>query len=69
MNRYILAERAFLDLHDIHRFLLEHDAPATADSMLRHLRDGIAHLADTPWLGHRREDLTDQNVRFYRVYR
>jgi toxin ParE1/3/4 len=66
--RYVLAPQAALDLVEIWRYIKEHTRVAIADRVETTIRERIAFLAGTPGAGHRRKDLTDQDVKFFPVY-
>jgi len=66
--RYVLAPQAVQDLFDIWRHFGEVTSVATADRIESTILERIARLAAFPGAGHRRADLTDQDVRFYSVY-
>ncbi len=64
----MLAEDAVFDIDEIWAYLLEKEGAETADRVLAALFRGLHKLADNPAIGHRRTDLTDRNVLFYRVH-
>ena len=66
MNPYILAPAARRDLRAIQAYIAQENIQA-ARRVLAELRVACARLADNPHLGHVREDLTDQPVRFWFV--
>jgi plasmid stabilization system protein ParE len=66
MNRYILAPAARQDLRAIQAYIA-HDNIQAARRVLAEIRAACARLADNSHLGHAREDLTDQPVRFWSV--
>jgi plasmid stabilization system protein ParE len=66
MNPYILAPAARRDLRAIQAYIVQEHIQA-ARRGLAELRATWARLADNPQLGHAREDLTDQPVRFWFV--
>jgi plasmid stabilization system protein ParE len=47
---------------------LADDNPAAAELWLDRLDSALDRLGAYPRIGHRRDDLTDRPVRFYRVY-
>jgi len=64
MKRYVLADAARTDLLGIWDYLAEHAGPDVADRVADDLRGAMMKLAESPLIGHRRADLTDQPVRF-----
>jgi toxin ParE1/3/4 len=66
--RYVLAPQAALDLVEIWRYIKEHTSITIADRVESGIRERMAFLAGTPGAGHRRKDLTDENVNFFPVY-
>ncbi len=66
--RYVLAPGAALDLAQIWRYIRKQSSVAVADHVESVIRDKITFLAQVPGAGHRRNDLTDQNVKFFPVY-
>ena len=67
-TRYALAPEAALDLFEIWRYIKEQSGVAMADQVEAALLDRMALLAASPGIGHRRKDLTEQDVRFFPVY-
>jgi plasmid stabilization system protein ParE len=66
--RYVLAPEAALDLVQIWRYIKEQSSLAVADHVESVIRQKIVFLAQVPGAGHRRNNLTDQDVRFFPVY-
>jgi plasmid stabilization system protein ParE len=66
--RYVLAPQAALDLFEIWNYIKEQTSITMADRVEATVRERIAFLAGTPGAGHRRTDLTDQDVKFFPVY-
>jgi toxin ParE1/3/4 len=66
--RYVLAPQAALDLFEIWRYIKEQTSVTLADRVESAIRERIALLAGTPGAGHRREDLTVEDVKFFPVY-
>ena len=64
MKRFVLSPAATADVGQIEVFLDEH-APHATDAVLKGLRDAMRRIAATPGIGHLREDLTDEPLRFY----
>jgi toxin ParE1/3/4 len=51
-------------LLEIHQYIAR-DSHLRADRYMRNLREKLRAIAQTPWLGHRREDITNQPCMFY----
>jgi plasmid stabilization system protein ParE len=66
MRRYFLSEGAELDLDAIWEFIAQDNIDA-ADRWVAKLFDAFAALAQTPSMGHSREDLTALPVLFWPV--
>jgi toxin ParE1/3/4 len=66
--RYVLAPQAALDLVDIWNYLREQANATVADRVAAAIREKIVLLAQSPGTGHRRKDLTDEDVKFFPVY-
>jgi toxin ParE1/3/4 len=66
--RYVLAPQAALDLVEIWRHIKEQTSVTIADRVESAIRERMVFLAGTPGAGHRRKDLTEQNVKFFPVY-
>lgn len=66
--RYVLAPEAALDLVRIWRYVKEQSSIAVADRVEPVIREKIAFLGRVPGAGHRRNNLTDEDVRFLPVY-
>jgi antitoxin ParD1/3/4/toxin ParE1/3/4 len=67
MNRFVLTSAAREDLREISEFIRE-DSPAAARRVRAKLRDAMVKLSDLPSMGHYREDLADEPLRFWPVY-
>ena|ERR1700730_9551687 len=65
---YVLAPQAALDLVEIWRYIKEETTLTMADRIEFAIRERIAFLSGTPGAGHRRKDLTDEDVKFFPVY-
>jgi len=65
---YVLAPQAVLDLVEIWSYIKEHSTPATANRVESVILEKVAFLAQTPEAGHRRPNLTNENVKFFPVY-
>ncbi len=66
MKRFRISPEAAANISEIWDFIAE-DNVAAAERVRQELQDAIRSLADTPGKGHLREDLTDKDVRFWRV--
>ncbi len=67
MKRWLLSPAATADLEGIAAFLEEH-APHARGAVLTGLRDAMRRIAKTPGIGHPREDLADEPLRFVVVW-
>ena len=66
MNRYVLNVAAELDLDEIWEYIAQDNLDA-ADRWIGKLFDAFQLLAQTPTIGHKREDLTPLPVLFWPV--
>ena len=69
MSRYELSPAAEADLEEIRDYLLARAGRDVASRVVGKLRDAVRKVAETPGLGHLREDLAAEPLRFYRVYK
>ena len=67
MKRFVLSPAATADVEQIEAFIDEH-APHATDKVLDALRDAVRRIAARPGIGHLREDLSDEPLRFYPVW-
>jgi plasmid stabilization system protein ParE len=67
MSGFDLSPAAAADLESIAAFLDDH-APHATGTVLDALHGAMRRLAEHPGLGHLREDLTDEPVRFLAVW-
>src|SRR5215207_5784697 len=67
MSRFVLTPAAREDLLEIVDYIRE-DSPEAAQRVLRKLQDSMRRLARAPGMGHLREDLADEPLRFWPVY-
>jgi plasmid stabilization system protein ParE len=67
-SRYVLAPQAALDLAEIWQYLNEQSSASLADRVESVTKDKFVFLAWPPRAGHRRDDLTIENVRFFLAY-
>ena len=65
--RYILSPEAKRDIEQIRDFTLEEAGARVARHVLGQITGALRFLAATPGAGHRRDDLTDEDVRFWPV--
>jgi antitoxin ParD1/3/4/toxin ParE1/3/4 len=65
-DSYLLAPAAQRDLRALQAYIAQENSQA-ARRVLAEIRAACARLADNPHLGHAREDLPDQPVRFWSV--
>ena len=63
---YVLSTEAADDLCDIRDYIAQ-DNPAAARQVLVDLREAMRRLAQMPNLGHLRDDLADEPLRFWPV--
>jgi toxin ParE1/3/4 len=66
MKRVIVSPAAARDLEDIWTFIAQ-DSVRSADRLLREIRRAFQKLASMPRIGHLREDLAAEPVRFWTV--
>src|SRR5438132_6505809 len=66
--RYVLAPEAALDLVEVWHYIREQTNTAIADHVESVIRDRIGFLAQAPGAGHMRQDLTNEDVKFFPVY-
>jgi plasmid stabilization system protein ParE len=66
MNRYVLSVAAELDLDEIWEYIAQDNLDA-ADRWIGKLFDAFHLLAQTPAIGHKREDLTPFPILFWPV--
>lgn len=68
MKRYRLSPEAQDDIDNIRRYLVKEGGVAVARHVLGEIRQALRFLAETPGAGHRRDDLTDEAVKFWSVF-
>jgi plasmid stabilization system protein ParE len=66
MNKYVLSVAAELDLDEIWNYIAQDNIDA-ADRWVNTLFDAFSSLAQTPGMGHKREDLTAFPILFWPV--
>ncbi len=67
-RRFWLAPEAQSNLREIRQYYLDRGSPSAARAVVLELKAAFRYLARNPYVGHKREDLTDWPVRFSRVY-
>ena len=67
MTRFDLSPAAATDIENIAAFLDDH-APHATDHVLGALHNAMRRLPEMPGLGHVREDMADEPLRFYAVW-
>jgi len=67
MSRFFLTSEASEDLREIIEFIRE-DSPNAARRVLQELRETMRKLARMPGMGHLRQDLADESLRFWPIY-
>jgi toxin ParE1/3/4 len=67
-RRFILSAPAARELDELLEYVLHNSGPRRAQHVADKLHKGFQKLADAPGLGHRREDLTGEQVLFYAVW-
>lgn len=67
IQKISLSPEARLDLIEIQDFI-EQDNPLKAIDVIDDIFKAFDHLAEHPLTGHKREDLTMREVRFWNVY-
>ena len=67
MEKPIITEQALADLDEIWLYIAQ-DNPEAAGRVIDEMYEAICRLNEMPRMGHVREDLTDQPVRFWGVY-
>lgn len=69
MNPYRLTPQAQSDLLEITDYILDHGGVDRAEAVIGVIREAIEKVVETPGIGHTREDLTNEAVRFWTVYK
>ncbi|MEM6454500.1 MAG: type II toxin-antitoxin system RelE/ParE family toxin [Acidobacteriota bacterium] len=69
MSRYLLTEIAEDELEEILGFIAEHDGSSRAERVLVRFLDAFEHLAYSPRMGRRRQQLTGDTLRWWPVAR
>ena len=68
MKRFVLTRPAELDLYQIKSYLIEKAGSKATRSVFEDIRSGLILVGSEPGVGHVREDLTDQPLKFWHVY-
>lgn len=66
-SRYILSPEAERDIEQIRDYYLEAAGARVARHVLGQITQALRFLAASPGAGHRRDDLTDEDVKFWPV--
>ena len=66
--RYRFAPKAARDLVQIWRYVRKHGGPQIADAVQSEILEKIIILAENPYIGHMRRDLTALPLRFFAVH-
>ena len=66
-GRYILSPEAKRDIEQIRDYYLDEAGVQVARHVLGQIIKALRFLAASPGAGHRRDDLTDEDVRFWPV--
>jgi plasmid stabilization system protein ParE len=66
-TRYVLSPEARRDIEQIRDYFVEEAGAKVARHVLGQITKALHFLAETPRAGHRRDDLTDEDVRFWTV--
>jgi plasmid stabilization system protein ParE len=67
LKRFVLTQEARGDLQEIWDFIAQ-DSAESADRVLEAFYRAFGQIAGMPGMGHRREDLTKQDVLFWPVH-
>lgn len=67
MSRYVLSRLAMQDLLDIWDYIAA-ESVDVADRVISDIEQALERLADNPQMGHLREDLVTQPLRFWLVH-
>jgi plasmid stabilization system protein ParE len=66
--RFTLSPEAQQDLSDIRDYYLHEADASVARYVLREITQALRLLARSPGIGHQRQDLTDEKVKFWAVF-
>jgi len=68
MGRYFITPAADVDLEEIWQFVSRTASDARADALEEELHGAMCKLADSPGMGHVRDDLADESLRIWNVH-
>lgn len=68
MGRFVFTPAARADLAEIVKYIRDQGSPDAAKRVGKELRRAMRELADMPGMGHLRNDLADEPLRFWAVY-
>lgn len=68
MSRYRLSPEARDDLRDIRQYLINEAGLGVARRVMRDIATALELLSARPGLGHVRQELTDEPVKFWQVF-
>lgn len=68
MSAYFLTPRAADGIESIWDYIAEGSGAARADKVVDDIFRAIEHLAQTPGMGHRRDDLSDETLLAWPVH-
>ncbi|MDX2072888.1 MAG: type II toxin-antitoxin system RelE/ParE family toxin [Alphaproteobacteria bacterium] len=66
-KKYIISEQAQQDMEDIWWYIAQ-DNPVAADKTSDAIYEAYSLLAEHPYMGHVRKDITRSSLRFWAVY-
>ena len=67
MSRYVLTDLAKQDVREIVSYIRKRN-PQSARKVQAELREAMRRLAEFPLIGHYRDDITHEPLRFWSVY-
>lgn len=67
MSTYILSPAAADDIQSIHRYIRQSN-PTAADEVAQELRENMRLIARHPGIGHTRDEIEDDSIRFWPVF-
>ena len=68
MKRYTLSPEAQQDLRDTREYLLKEAGLPVSRHVMRKINEALRFLSVMPGVGHFRQDLTDEPVKFWQVF-
>ena len=66
---FVLTRSASRDIDGILEYVLEHSGPGRAIHVYERLYKGLSKVGENPSLGHMRDDLADESLRVYGVFK